>query len=82
PSDSVLQDLQDAVTKQPVEELQAGEAAIEHKRQNRRTEPMSEAELAMALNKARSIAFDVEAFHAQAERDIRMAEDSVNARVQ
>ena len=75
PSDSVLQDLQDSVCKPSGEELQAGAAAIEEKRSNRRTTPMSSDEVLMAINKAREIAFDIEAYHAQAERESRLARE-------
>ena len=75
PSDSVLQDLQDAVSKQKSgEELQAGEAAIEEKRASRRTTPMTPDEQLAAINRARAIAFDIEAYHAQAERESNLAQ--------
>lgn len=81
PSDSVLQDLQDAVCRQPVEELQAGVVAQEAKRANRRMQPMSADEMTAAINKARSIAFDIEAYHRQAARDRELMAEATKVSV-
>ena len=56
PSDSVLQDLEDAAVKRPVGEVEAQAKAIERKRANRRTREMTEGELAEALKVGRVVA--------------------------
>lgn len=60
PSDSVLQDLEDAAVKRPVGEVEAQAKAIERKRANRRTREMTEGELTEALKVGRAVAADLE----------------------
>lgn len=64
PSDSVLHDLEEQVSKRPDEDVEAEQKAIAKKRANRRLEPMDSGELTRALNVARVVAKNVEEAHA------------------
>lgn len=63
PSDSVLQDLQDAACKQSEESIKSQEAERQ-KRARQRTLPMSEDEYRQALAMAREVAGAIEEHHA------------------
>ena len=65
PSDSVLQDLENAATKRPDGEAESEAKAIAKKRANRRTTPMDPTELSQALHVARTLAKVIEDQHAQ-----------------
>lgn len=65
PSDSVLQDLENAATKRPDGEPEAEQRAIKRKRENRRTTPMDAVELSQALHVAKVVAGQIEEKYAE-----------------